>query len=424
MNEANSYTLIAKLEFSKHLTYTLYPPLYMGIKQIWETAKREAKEGHVYETFQRHLKLIPKWNQDLIDSVYHGVLENIRFEGVSASNNGRMLDDLITKVFILSTEILAAPFTDEKIMVKVPPGSRFLHHCYKECARHFYENAFLLEDRPQFISRIEQVKNLQKANKAIVACIENAVRRLLPMEALTQSMSERPRAVEPGAAPSNLPGEPGRYRSESRGRRSVRSNTLPAASSRSREKSPGSKHKERSGERSRAESAHRERESAQRESAQRESAQRDTEREGGAAHDRTSTPDLFSDTDDALQGTPEPPQADAPQTVAGRDPIDDADPEPAEFSESDPDSSGADDSVLTVRFAEKAKDANSEDSTGDSEVGVNLRSDEGPRGSVLDTGDLPAIEEKSGLQEDAFPSKSAAATPDGRDVDSLDFFED
>src|SRR3982750_3172961 len=118
-NDTKSLTLVAKLEFTEHLTYTLYPPLYMGIKQIWETAKKEAKKGLVYETFQRHLKLIPKWNQDLIESVYHGLLENIRFEGVSVTNNGRMLDDLIEKVFVLTTEIMAAPFTDSKIMVKV-----------------------------------------------------------------------------------------------------------------------------------------------------------------------------------------------------------------------------------------------------------------------------------------------------------------
>ena len=205
MEKSKSDTLYRLTEFSKHLYYSLYPPLYKGIKQIWDASKKEAKPGHVYETFQEHLKNIPKWNQDLIDKVYQRITQNIRFENTTTPEaTAKFLDDLITKVFLLTTEMLAAPSGGEKIMVKVPPGSKFVHHCYKECARQFYGCAFLMEDRPQLINSLKKLENMRECNELIIRCIENAVRRLLPLDSLLEQKpttypvleEERPQSPE------------------------------------------------------------------------------------------------------------------------------------------------------------------------------------------------------------------------------------
>ena len=224
--EYQSFTLFRKAEYSKTLSYALYPPLYQGLRQIWDAAKKEAKTGHVYETFQEHLRNIPKWNQDLIEKVYQKVVENIRFENASSpAATAKLLEDLITRVFLLTTEILAGHTSDDKILVKVPPGSRFVHHCYKECARRVYENALLMEDRPQYISSVDRLKNLQKCNKLIIASIDNTVRRLLPLESL---LDQKPARLV------------GRHSQPNDSQSPVRSRSItPTSRSRSRSKSRG-----------------------------------------------------------------------------------------------------------------------------------------------------------------------------------------
>lgn len=223
MTDAPTYTLMAWTEYSKLLCYALYPQLYLGIRQIWEKAKQEARAGQVVDTFQRHLKLVPRWNQDLIDKVYRAVLEKLplRLSGATSSTSGKMLDDLITRVFVLTTEIMASPFKSEKILVTVPPASRFIHNCYKECARQFYAKHYLLEDRPDKSSRYDQAKNLDKANQLIISCIEDTIRNLLPIESLlSQPLPNRDadRGDVPGRSHS-------RGRSQSRGRSGERSRT-------------------------------------------------------------------------------------------------------------------------------------------------------------------------------------------------------
>ena len=71
-----------------------------------------------------------------------------------------------------------------KIKITVPKGDKFIHCCYKECARVFFENPTLVEDRMDRITRMEQSKNLQKAYKLIMTSIENTIRNLLPIESL------------------------------------------------------------------------------------------------------------------------------------------------------------------------------------------------------------------------------------------------
>jgi uncharacterized protein DUF5764 len=222
MTDAPTYTLMAWTEYSKLLCYALYPQLYLGIRQIWDKAKQEARAGQVVDTFQRHLKLVPRWNQDLIDKVYRAVLEKLplRLSGATSATSGKMLDDLITRVFVLTTEIMASPFKGEKILVTVPPASRFIHNCYKECARQFYAKHYLLEDRPDKSSRYDQAKNLDKANQLIISCIEDTIRNLLPIESL---LSQR---VPNRDADGDLPGRSqSRGRSHSRGRSGERART-------------------------------------------------------------------------------------------------------------------------------------------------------------------------------------------------------
>jgi len=211
MNDAETITLLALNKYTRRLTCALYPQLYAGIRQIWNTSKTEARSGQVKDTFQQHLKLVPRWNQDLIDKVYRSVLDELplRLPGATAINAPKMLEDLIARVLLLNTEVMASPFSDgRKIPVKVPPADRFVHSCYKHCARSFYVKHHLLEDRPEVTSRDRQSKNLDEANDAIVRCIEDAIEELVPLDNLLSQ-----------SVPSSKQARPeSRSRSRSRGR--------------------------------------------------------------------------------------------------------------------------------------------------------------------------------------------------------------
>jgi len=177
MDEKN--ILVAKTEFTKFLSYKLMPCLYQGIKHIWKTSKMSAPKGQVYVEFQNNLRQVKIWNQDVIENEYDRIVQRTKC---------KYLDDIIKKIFVLNTQILAADNgkinEKRKIKVQVPPASKFLHHCYQECARCFYENVMLMDDRPEFVTQMQQSENLQKSYKIIINCIENTIRNLLPIEDL------------------------------------------------------------------------------------------------------------------------------------------------------------------------------------------------------------------------------------------------
>lgn len=178
-NSKNSILVaIAKKEFTTLLILNLYPSIYQGLRSIWDDAKRTSPPKQVYDNFQERLTKVRKWNHDIISSEYSRIVKNLKGDW--------NLEDLIKKIFVVNTQILASTNGSQtkQIKVKVPKGENFLHCCYKETARAFYEHPLLFEDRPITISRIEMSKNLQKAYKIIMNCIEMAILNLLPMNSL------------------------------------------------------------------------------------------------------------------------------------------------------------------------------------------------------------------------------------------------
>jgi len=183
MDEQKNCIFVARKEYMTILVYTLYPAIYQGLKSIWQDSKRVARPREVFSEFQTRLTRVRKWNQDVIENEYKRITEKTKCD---------YLEELIKRVFVLNTQILAAVNMahidpNKKIKVKVPKGEKFVHCCYRECARAFYENALLMEDRLNSISRVEQLRNLQKAYKLIMTCIENTVRNMLPIESLLKN---------------------------------------------------------------------------------------------------------------------------------------------------------------------------------------------------------------------------------------------
>lgn len=205
MEDARSLSLItARNEYQKYLVYLLFPCIYQGMKSLWDGAKDSSSPSRVYQTFQDRCKLVRKWNNDIIENEYQRIVKK---------TNCTWLEDLINHVFLLNTEILAAYHPQggrPNVKLKLPKGEKFVHHCYMECARAFYQDVALMEDRVEVKSKMEQARNLKKANALIKECIEQTITNMLPIEnIIKQKDSEAEDAIPMGNlfafAPHHMP---------------------------------------------------------------------------------------------------------------------------------------------------------------------------------------------------------------------------
>ena len=194
MEDSRSISLItARNEYQKYLVYLLYPCIYQGMKYMWDNAKERSVPNRVYQEFQERCKLVRKWNNDIIENEYNRIIKKT---GCS------WLEDLINHVFLLNTEILAAYHPQggrPNVRLKLPKGEKFVHHCYQECAKEFYQDVQLMEDRIEVKSKLDQARNLKKANQLIKSCIEQTITNMLPIEnIIRQKDSEAEDAIPMG----------------------------------------------------------------------------------------------------------------------------------------------------------------------------------------------------------------------------------
>ena len=174
----------AKKQYTDELQKILTPRLYEGFKSIYEDIidmlSRELEEKNtqgssVMKTFQKMLKEIPQWNQDMIKNEYN------RIEKLS---NCDYFDNLIEAVFIANTKILTSvQINDSKsqnIKINVPQPSHFIHKCYIECAKEIYKNPYIF-DNSKGLTPKEKHNNLRESISIIELSINNAIRNLLPI---------------------------------------------------------------------------------------------------------------------------------------------------------------------------------------------------------------------------------------------------
>lgn len=190
----------AKKEYTEQLISLLYTEIYKGFQSIWQNAKyaqqklaqRETPEelptqGSLLLEFQERVRMVPKWSDEIISNEYIRIVE---------ATNCEYLDELLTAVFISHVKVLSAvrlsPETS-RINIKVPSAKNFIHKCYIEAARKFYENPFLMEDRPDKTSYEQIQRNLRESYSVIQLCIKDAIQKLLPTkDLLTQYLEPAP----------------------------------------------------------------------------------------------------------------------------------------------------------------------------------------------------------------------------------------
>ncbi len=163
--------LHAKLEYTKQLQTLVKKPVYNTFLSIFEEAKLDKKE--VLKTFQTKLVSIPNWNQDTIYQKYIEVTGKVP-EG--------FMEKLIQAIIISNVKIFGAVKKNSKAKIEIvlPDSKQFVHKIFIQCARGFYQNPSLFENRSSIISPVQMAKNNSKIIKIINDGVDECIRNCLP----------------------------------------------------------------------------------------------------------------------------------------------------------------------------------------------------------------------------------------------------
>jgi hypothetical protein len=188
MEDYNITVLVdAKEQYTKQLISILKTCIYQGIKSIYMDAKdichQDNTPDNVLMIFQDLLSRIPKWSQDII---------NKEFERISNTSKCDYIDDLLKVVYVSHIKILTIIHSaqkNKKLSLKIPSGSHFIHLCYIECAREFWKDPYLFSDRG---SKFEQQKNMRDSENMIAECINETIRKQLPIRNILKDFLNEP----------------------------------------------------------------------------------------------------------------------------------------------------------------------------------------------------------------------------------------
>jgi hypothetical protein len=175
MSKLNNYLPQIKEEYTKQLVNMLTPAIYEGINSIYGEAKK-VKDGEELKFFQGFLAKIPTWNEQMI------IMEATRIKTVTP--NADILEDLIRGVIQSNILLLTATDISDKQSVLKEFNinlnyNKFIHNVYIEVAKTFYNYPFLFFHK---VPTLEFKKNQLKSHKLIKESIEEAIRKMLPLQ--------------------------------------------------------------------------------------------------------------------------------------------------------------------------------------------------------------------------------------------------
>lgn len=167
-----------KKEFTILLINDLTPEIKKGIYSIYNNCKNKTNDKqNILFLFQKILSEVPNWNSIIINSETNRIKNRISY-----------LEDLITAVFVSNMRLLCSiKNKDKEIKVKVPKLENFIHKCYIEVAKEFWESTYLFNEN---LNALEIQKNKKQIDFYIKNSIENVIRKLLPIKTILKDYLE------------------------------------------------------------------------------------------------------------------------------------------------------------------------------------------------------------------------------------------
>ena len=173
-----NFLVETKNEYTIQLINILSPHIYEGFESIYSESKKIIKKGEekkLLKAFQQFIKRIPDWNTNLIEN------ETLRIRTASRCDFLHNLLKAVIKANIILLSNNNNSSYDKAIEKKYfdIPLNKFIHRCYVECARQFYNSPYLFyhEMRP-----IERKRNQRDCYDIIKNSIKEAIRKILPVQ--------------------------------------------------------------------------------------------------------------------------------------------------------------------------------------------------------------------------------------------------
>jgi hypothetical protein len=174
----------AKKEYTNQLLQVLKPRIYEGFKSIYddtvsilgkEYIEYNTQSSSVIKSFQKALRDIPLWNQEMINREYDRILNSSKCD---------YFEDLIETVFITNIKILSSVQMNSNdsigLNVNIPSPVHFIHKCYIESAKEIYKNPYVFENSKNMTPK-EKHTNIRDSLTYIENSINSAIRELLPI---------------------------------------------------------------------------------------------------------------------------------------------------------------------------------------------------------------------------------------------------
>ncbi len=165
---------LVKKEYTSKLCSQLSPCIYDGIIAIWNNCKN-TKNKSCLMSFQQQLSLIPKWNTEIISN---------ECSRINSINSLVDLEKILEAVFLINIKVLSTMIDDPDLNVTIPNIKNFIHKVYINCAREFYINPYIVDDRVSrsLMDNIKIQKNIKYSIELIDSCIEKTVQECIPIQ--------------------------------------------------------------------------------------------------------------------------------------------------------------------------------------------------------------------------------------------------
>jgi len=163
-----------KKEYTIQLSNLIFFKIYEGFNSLYKKSIEKTTEEEVLKNFQKSLKKVPKWDQNLIDNETsrvcidnYEIIENL-LKAIIKSNIMMLIYDPISK----NNKIDMIKHYNIKV-------NKLIHQVYIECAREIFNNPFLFYHK---YNALELKRNQRDIFKIIKNSVEEAIRKLLPMK--------------------------------------------------------------------------------------------------------------------------------------------------------------------------------------------------------------------------------------------------
>ena len=172
------YLVETKKEYTIHLINILTPMMYQGIQSIYDDVNKINNKDEL-KLFQNLLRQIPSWNDYIINKETSRILKE--------ADKGDLIESLLQAVIKSNIMILTNTPPEKKNKLRIKHDitiNKFIHNAYIEIARNIFQNPYLFYNK---YTSYELKKNQREANEIIKNSIEQAIRKILPMNFILQN---------------------------------------------------------------------------------------------------------------------------------------------------------------------------------------------------------------------------------------------